>query len=243
VAADHKRSMFTPRKDPCVLTPRSKSRAVIRWPASESSWGIQCRMDYELGEEGSVDIAFSATPTVDQFPLGFVTFMWAGYMGCARDRRIYFLGKDGDREGWMAFGEDIPDGFEKGTVSAAGVPNLSFEEGAQILNLVEHPAKHFTEPFYYGLLDGDHDLATTDDTLAYIVMFDQRNPIRFALWNFIVDASGKPDTHSPAWDWQYVIREPKVGKTYRYRMRVLIKPFQGPEDVLREYRQWAKRVK
>ena len=36
--------------------------------------------------------------------------------------------------------------------------------------------------------------------MAYAMMFDQEAPIRFALWNYIRDESGRPDPHSPAWD-------------------------------------------
>jgi hypothetical protein len=123
------------------------------------------------------------------------------------------------------------------------VANLPYQEGAQTLNLIEQPSKHFSVPFFYGLLDGDHDLTTTEDTLAYIVMFDQCETIRFALWNFITDASGKPDTHSPAWDWQFVIRAPRIGEKHRYRARVLVKPFEGPEAVHSEYLRWSRQLK
>ena len=48
------------------------------------------------------------------------------------------------------------------------VPNLPYEEEAQILNFIEHPKKKFTSPFYYGLIDGDHDLETISDKLLYL---------------------------------------------------------------------------
>ena len=111
--------------------------------------------------------------------------------------------------------------------------------GTLLDDLVEHRSKRFGLPIFYGLLDGDHDLSSTNDTLACIMMFDQTEPSRFALWNFIKDAAGNPDPHSPAWDWQFVIRAPRVGVDYRYRARLVIKPFNGPDDVLEEYRRWA----
>ena len=74
--------------------------------------------------------------------------------------------------------------------------------------------------------------------MAYIVMFDQAPSIRFAMWNFFKDSDGNPDTHSPAWDWQFVIRSPVCGKPYSYRARILYKPFEGNEAVLKEYESW-----
>lgn len=155
-------------------------------------------------------------------------------MNRTRERRIHFLGPDG----WTTFGDDAADGFETGTVAFEGVPDLPYEKDTQALNIVEHPTKKFVSPFYYGLIDGDNDLSTQDDTLAYIMMFDQTTPIRFAMWNFIKEEIGKPDPHSPAWDWQYVIHAPEKGKEYGYRARVVIKQFEGEEDVVETYEAW-----
>ena len=45
--------------------------------------------------------------------------------------------------------------------------------------------------------------------MVYVMMFDQTESIRFAMWNFIRDAR-ENRSHSPAWDWHFVIREPVV---------------------------------
>ena len=237
-AADKDRCMFTPRKDPCELMTHSMQRASLHWPKDHSSWDMSCAMTYTLAAPNAIDITFEATPYAALFPMGYVAFMWASYMNRTRERRIHFIGRDAEREGWISFGDDLNDSFETGTVSFFGLPGLPYEEGAQTLNTIEHPTKKFLKPLYYGLLDGDNDPATRDDTLVYIVMFDQTESIRFALWNFIKDASGQPDPHSPAWDWQYVVRNPQPGKTYGYRARVIIKPFVSREDVEREYEVW-----
>ncbi|MBI1784713.1 hypothetical protein HYR69_06170 [Candidatus Sumerlaeota bacterium] len=238
VAADKERSMFTPRKDLCELSAESPARVSLYWPANKSSWGTECKMTYTIPSPNAIDLTFEGTPTKAEFPLGYAALMWASYMNRTRERQIHFVGRDGDREGWIVFGDDQPGGIEMGTVSYAGVSDLPYEEGAQTLNLIEGKTKKFTKPFFYGLLDGDNDLATENDTLVYIMMFDQTEPIRFAMWNFITDSIGKPDPHSPAWDWQFVIRDPKPGQTYRYRARVVIKPFAGDADVEREYENW-----
>ncbi len=239
-AADKDRCMFTPRKDRCELMTHSMQRASLHWPADHSSWDMNCATTYTLAAPNSIDITFEATPSAARFPLGYAAFMWASYVNRTRERRIHFIGRDAESEGagWITFGDDLDNGFETGTVSFFGVPDLPYEEGAQTLNTIEHPSKKFLKPFYYGLLDGDNDPATQDDTLVYIMMFDQTESIRFALWNFIKDASGQPDPHSPAWDWQYVVRDPQPGRTYGYRARVVIKPFVSREDVECEYEVW-----
>ena len=74
------------------------------------------------------------------------------------------------------------------------------------------------------------------------MLFDQTDSVRFAMWNFFTNENGEPNTHSPAWDWQYVIRNPVVGKHYRYRARVVIKPFEGMGQVTNEYRKWSREL-
>ena len=236
-------SMFTPRNDPCRLKEPGKSRFQIHWPAEGSQWGIESRMIYDLSKKGQIDLAFECTPTRDLFPQGFVAMMWASYMNRTVDRRIHFWGKEGDRTGWVQFGVGKGKDFEVGTVAHAGVSDLPSESGAQTLNLIEHPEKKFITPFYYGLIDGDHDLKTTDDRLLYLLLFDQTDSIRFAMWNFFRNDAGIADTHSPAWDWQYVIRDPQVGQRYGYRARVVVKPFKGKTQIWREYQKWSEDLK
>jgi hypothetical protein len=237
-AEDKDISMFTPRTDPCTLVRHSDVSVSILHAAETSAWGIGSELKYTFVGDNAIDIEFKATPTKNKADLGYLAFMWASYMNHTRERRIHFWGKEGDREGWLSFGDDTDEGFETGTVSCHGVADLPYEEGAQTLNLIEHPTKKFIRPFYYGLVDGDGDQGTTGDIMAYIMMFDQLETIRFAMWNFIRRRNGEPDPHSPAWDWQFVIRNPEPGRTYGYKARMVYKPFKGIEDVEREYETW-----
>ena len=62
------------------------------------------------------------------------------------------------------------------------------------------------------------------------MMFDQVEAIRLALWNFVKDEDGNADPHCPAWDWQFVVREPQVSKWYGYRARMLCMTIAEPDD-------------
>lgn len=239
-SAKHKDiAMFTPRNDTVRLEIHSPVSATLHWPAENSAWGMECSMRYTLSDGNAIDMEFTAIPRREQFDLGYVAMMWASYMNHTRGREIHFYGTNSGEEGWVAFGEDTADGFETGTVACAGVADLPYEAQAQTLNLIEHPTKKFELPFYYGMVDGDGDDSTQDDTMAYMMMFDQREPIRFAMWNFFKGADGTPDAHSPAWDWQYVIRDPKIGETYGYRARTVFVPFTDREQLKSIYSGWA----
>jgi hypothetical protein len=236
--ADEKISWFTPRTDTHRVDAKSDATAFVVHDMADSSWAAESRMTFTLSED-AVDMQFRICFHEQRFPLGWIGLMWASYMARARERRIHFYGERDGVEGWTSLGDDTDDGFETGTVAAVTAPDLPYEEGAALLNVVENPRKRFTYPVYYGLADGDGDLATDDDTMAYTMMFDQTEAIRFAMWNFIQDDSGRPDPHSPAWDWQFVIREPEMHHWYGYRARLEYTPFVDAGDVLDRYHRWA----
>ena len=71
-AADAQRSMFTPRKDLCLLLSHAPGEASVRHPAADSSWRIESEMRYRLGPD-CVDMEFSARLTDERCaPFGYV---------------------------------------------------------------------------------------------------------------------------------------------------------------------------
>lgn len=239
-AKDANICMFTPRKDSCFLFQVSDSSALIIHKAKESSWNMDSEMKYTLTGKNYIDLDFKVTLREDKFPLGYVGFMWASYINNAVDRRLYFWGMEKNSKTWVAFGENTKTGFETGTVAFFNTDSLVYEKDTKTLNLIEDKNKKFILPFYYGLVNGCRG-ECKNDTMVYIMMFDQTGPIRFAMWNFFRTGDGKADTHSPAWDWQYVIRSPQLNKEYGYSARIVYKPYAGRKDVLKEYEAWAER--
>jgi hypothetical protein len=231
--------MFTPRRDVCSVQRQSEYSASIIHKAENSTWNMDSEITYILSGKNSIDIEFKVTLRKNRFPLDYVAFMWASYLNCTFDRRIYFVGRNNGEEDWVAFGEDTEDGFETGTIAYHGVDHLPYEKATKTLNIIESPTKKFIHPFYYGLVHGSGRIDCQEDTMVYIMMFDQKETIRFAMWNFIKDSDGIPDTHSPAWDWQFVIREPQINREYGYRARVVYKPYIGRDDVKEEYLRWV----
>ncbi|MEZ6045790.1 MAG: hypothetical protein R3C11_09495 [Planctomycetaceae bacterium] len=74
--------------------------------------------------------------------------------------------------------------------------------------------------------------------MAFTLMFDKSysstDEIRFNLFKFKVTETSK----RPAWDYQYVIHQPEVGKEYGYRGRLDLS-FVDFDDIS-EYDQWHK---
>jgi hypothetical protein len=241
-AVDADKCMFTPRIDSCTVRLNSDSSASIIHRAEDSYWNIDSELKYTFVGEHYIDLEFNAVLREDKFPLDYIAFMWASYMNSAVDRRFHFLGYKDNRKDWIAFGEDNKNGFETGTVAYYKTDSLRYEKKTKTLNIIENKNKTFVLPFYYGLVYGA-GAESVQDTMVYIMMFDQKEAIRFAMWNFFRTADGKADTHSPAWDWQYVIRSPQINKPYKYSARIVYKPFKGRSDVLEEYKTWNAKMR
>lgn len=241
------RQLFTPEADPCFISSPSPNKGTLYWPSAGSTWGVECSMNFHLSSY-FLDMIFQARPTVNVWPKGWLGFMWASYVDTAIDRRIYFWGRDpsNGQWGWCSYGDSnglTPGGEEmidQGIIPSIGTKELKFDPWSPNFSVHnfsdDYEGREFHTPFYYGLVDGDGDLSTTEDTMCYLMMFNQCLPIRFALFNF----SG--NTHRPAWDWQYIIRNPKIGKTYSYRARFAYFPWRGERkgrtDVIKEYYKW-----
>ncbi len=231
--ADAWRAQNTPRTDPMEVRLLSSACVEIRWPAQTSKWKLDCVMRYAFSGQNAIDMEFEVTPRANEAPLGYLVFMWASYINTARARTISFPAVRDGVEGWMEFGGGESNG---GAVAGVGQTGLKWEKDAAVLNLRTEEELRFSEPVYYGLVDGDQNWQTMDDTMAVIMMFDNPENTRFAVWNW------GDDPHSSAWDWQYVVRSPEVGRTYHHRARMVYKRFQGRDDVIAEYRSWNRSI-
>lgn len=88
----------------------------------------------------------------------------------------------------------------------------------------------FDVPFFYGNFDD----------LVWIVMFDRAEGIRFTHSPSGGGASAERHTTNPAWDFQFLIPDPEVGKDYGFKVRTVLRPRCPREEILEEYRKWRK---
>ncbi len=242
--ADEYRNSFTPRKERVSLWQHSEDSASLFWPSETSAWAVASEMTYAFGAGPYLDMTFN---TALRTPLtqDYLVYMWASYMTRAREpyitfygvRDLYTFGAGWGKGsiGWVRFGKrrQSEDTNENSAIPFLGSPKLEYEEIEFPHNMACYTRTVFLLPFFYGILDGDGNLSTRNDDMVYLMMFDQAEPIRFLFFDF-----GGPQ--DPVWDWQYIIHGPKINQTYRYRARLVYKPFQGVEDVTAEYVSWIK---
>lgn len=235
--ADEWRNRFSPRIDTCELQVHSETSASLQWQASDSSWPINCSVTYTLAGQGAIDIDVATSfERTDCFPLGYAGLMWASYVDCKTKRSIWFFGEEDQYDiGWMELGRDW-DHAEMTVAPYAGTETLPYEKGIVRVNAEENPHYKFFLPLYFAYFDGDGSQETTDDRMAYAVMFNKAEPIRLQNCTFHVERT------KTALDWQYVVRTPEVGKEYGYRARILYRPATSREDIVAEYVKWLKNM-
>ncbi|MFH1071070.1 MAG: hypothetical protein V1794_15735 [Candidatus Glassbacteria bacterium] len=200
-------------KDPTVI--RAKFTAVAPY-----------YLDYEL----------ETTDTQDRLGgLGHHSIGFANYTNSPSDIRIHYL-SNGEWYAWVPapYDKDGKFGGPGSSVAPNYVPKEDFEvwpEGWDDPSFwwYKRHDRGFDEPFFYGRFD--------DQVVIWV--FDQPKMLRFFLSPIGGGPSLIPGLTSPAWDFEWIIpkKDYEVGRTYKFRCRIIYKPYEGDEDVLKEVRK------
>jgi len=262
---DEYRAEFAPHQMPCHLGDIGQSSASLSWKSDEGPWPVDVKEEFWLDSHG-INMRFELVSRSKEFANGDLSTMHANYMWGANSREIYFFGYDRPKKtfGWKSFGEvtTYPPVISPITGEILGTWS-SIEWGAQHVacwgeapllvenqpdgtplktghNLAENPDKFFVLPVYFGLYDGDDDFSTTEDKMAFVIMFSKPRRVQFTLYNwgsfinqktytfgekvYYTNTYYPEGTHVPAWDWRGVFRNPVANKSYGYQMRIVCLP-------------------
>ncbi len=216
---------------PAKMDVRMPSTASVeaRWPIWVSGDRLECRMRHTLSGKNAVDILFEVAPQGAGSHPAPLVFTWVSHVRGACGPAIHFPGVREGTEGWVSFGDNPG---ERGVVHGMQVPGQKGLAANGMAGPGPVEEVSFSEPVYYGLVDGDQNDATDSDMMAFILMFDRPEDTRFVLRDC------EDNTRAVEWDWQFVIQPPEAGKACSRRARMVYKPFLGREDVLAEYRAW-----
>lgn len=236
INADNDRAgQFGPREEPCTLTVESPQCVKLHWPAENPLWNAESTMTFTATADGYLDFKFEMVFTRDfwshaSFAPPIAGVLFATYLGVNRERAMYFYGMEEERKGWVEHRGD--DGFAP-NIRAFGLPHFSCEPACvSCPAILAHEKKHFLLPMYYGLIDGDANRNTPDDTIMYLLMFDRSDTIQFGY------AAWRNGLQGPALDWEFIVANPRVNTPYEFKARLVIKPFVSREDALAEYEKW-----
>ena len=217
--------LFEPRKHPMELY-RISENEVLLYQSPTPLSSVESQTVFRLTDSHYIDITFRFI-VHDQkfFNHGYAGLFWASYIDAPSDKKIYFLGSEGDADspGWISAYSD-EHGLKSTHVGKNEKGPIYFAPDFNA-TLASHFSDYtYDQAFYYGRF---HNMV-----LAY--MFRSERGIRFSQ-----SPTGGGELN-PAWDFQYLVPDFKVGREYSFQVRLLYKEFGGANDVLSEYKLWKK---
>ncbi len=226
-ASDDKKLQFEPRNHPMEIRKVSDSVYEL-YQAELPETGVESCTRFEFKKPHYIDVTFEFIPHKDNFPYGYLNFFWASYIQKPVDPAIYFLGRSkGDEiEKWI---KGVTEKHGEKAVHRAATDRRDFKHDEPFpLTLVFNESDFVhTRPAYYGRYYSTTSASKTKP-MVYMVMFNRNDNIRF-----VQSPSGGGDG-CPAWDFQWFVEKPEVGKLYRMSYRAIYKPWDGQRDLIDE---------
>jgi len=203
---------------------RLSDTAAELYQAPTPHFGMESWTRFELKEPYYVDFSFRCKPTKDVFEGGYFGVFWASYINAPIDKSIYFLsgGATLAEPRWLQLCTQ-QHGRDSTVRAATDEHELPFPDEATTLFNGLSPLR-YGEPFFYGRF--------RDSVLIYI--FEPGPCIRLAHSPSGGGSTAAGDDTNPAWDFQLIVPDYEVGQEYGLRGRLVYKPWEGREDVLRE---------
>ena len=218
---------FEPREYPMSFEKINDTTATMLLPKTPY-WKAECDITVELKEPYYLDYAFRVTPHKKKMAGNLFGVFWASYMNAPIDKSVYFLSGDStlDAPKWQQFYSQVHnrDSVLRHSSDSFEMPKVDKPEA---LWLEESPLR-FSEPFYYGRYRN----------MVFIYIFKSDEIVRFTTspsgggWN------EEKAANNPAWDFQLLVPNFKVGTEYGLDVRVVYKPWVDRNDVLNEVRKY-----
>ena len=222
-SGDSLAELFEPRVHPMTMY-KKNDLEVLLYQTPTPITGVESLTEFKLVPPHYIDVTFRCVlHNKDYFRHNFAGLFWASYINQPSDKKIYFKGtREGQsEEEWIsAFSEKH--GYKSTHKGLNDNHDFYFVPGFSATLANNYSGYRYTEPFYYGLF---HNMV-----LAFL--FDSDEIIRFTQ---SPTGGGK---FNPAWDFQYLIPNPKTGREYSFKARMVYKAFINKEDINQEYDQW-----
>lgn len=221
-------SFFEPRREPMTLKKTADTKVVLHQPTTSIS-KVESWTTFEMVGPHYIDVEFRfIVHDSEMFNHGYVGFFWASYINVPKKLGIYFKGRRHEQTGsgdWLyAFSEEHGKNgthiSDKDKFDFYQAPNFNIDLAKEISDYA------FTEPYYYGRF---HNMV-----FGYLFPEPEEGVIR------ITQSPSGAGEGNPAWDFQYILPDFKVGKPYSFKTRVLYKEWVNQMDMEQEYEKWIK---
>lgn len=232
VTGDHledSRTFFEPRNAPMFLSQIGEAEAELHQPPTPA-FQVESWTRFRLVAPHYLEMDFRCRPHMDVFPRGYLSLFWASYLNAPEDKSLYFLGGlDDQRDHWTQFCTQWHN--DQSTVRHRDDTfEMTFPEGGRDTLFKSLSRFRFDEPFFYGHFD----------ELVWIVLFDRSEGIRFTHSPSGGGANAERRTTNPAWDFQFLVPDPQVGREYGFKVRTALRPRCSREEIVAEYRKWKE---
>lgn len=221
-------TFFEPRTAPMSFRKISDSEAELHQPPTPT-FHVESWTRFRVMAPHYLEMDFRCVPQQPVFPRGYLALFWASYINAPGDKSMYFPGGlEGDRNLWTQL--CTPWHNDQSTVRHRDDDfEMTFPPDSRDTLYKNLSKFRFDRPLFYGNFDD----------LIWLVMFDRTEGIRLTHSPTGGGTNSDRQTTNPAWDFQFVIRQPEVKQEYGFRVRTVLRPRCGRDELLAEYAKWA----
>ncbi len=223
------KTFFEPRNAPMHLTRIGDTEAELHQPPTPT-FHVESWTRFRLVAPHYLDMDFRCRAHRDVFPRGYLSLFWASYMNAPADKSMYFLGGlDAQKDMWTQFCTQWHN--DQSTVRHRDDHfEMTFPEGGRDTLFKSLSRFRFDQPFFYGHFDD----------LTWIVMFDRSKGIRLTHSPSGGGANAALKSTNPAWDFQFLIRQPELMKDYDFKVRTALRPRCSRDEIVTEFTKWKE---
>ena len=203
--------LFEPRRARMELRSINDHVAEL-YQAPTPHWNLESVTRYELLPDGTIEMTFECIPRAARYAHGYLGLFWASYIEEPESLDIHFLGQ----QGWI---RGVTSKHGENAVHRAIKDTRLFEYDAALaerLTLLFAFSDHrYRVPWYFGISHG----------MALAFIFRERDLIR------LTQSPSGGGQGNPAWDFQFYIDRPEVGRLYQMVMRTVYAPYKSHEQL------------
>lgn len=218
--------LFEPRRAPMELRTIDNHTVELHQPPTPH-WGLESCLRYELLENGALEMTFECIPRRATWKQDYLGLFWASYIHQPESLDIHFLGPGaGDHLEWVR--GVTPEHGIRATHRAAADDRDFVHDADFPMSLVFNFSEHRSaEPWYFGECRG----------LAFAEIFRAEDQVRFS------QSPSGGGAGNPAWDFQWFISNPRIGRRYQLVMRALYTPLPRADDNASAREQLREQIK
>ena len=226
---DDAKVFFEPRNAPMRFRKLSESEAELHQPPTPT-FHVESWTHFRLLAPHYLDMTFRCVAHQPVFSRGYLALFWASYINAPADKSMYFLGGlDEQKEHWTQFCTQWHN--DQSTVRHRDDSfEMTFPEGGRDALFRNLSRFRFDQPFFYGHFDD----------LIWLVMFDRKDGIRFTHSPSGGGVNATLRTTNPAWDFQFLVQNPKIMMEYSFRARTILRPRCSRQALLQEFIHWTE---